>query len=121
MIMTRKSSAEKTVRVARRAARKHYSSEETISIVLERLRGKESVAELCCREGIKANLYYRWSKDSLEAGKKRLSGDIVLEAASGEVKDLRAEKSVLKETVAELFMESCVLNRSVLGDGERGI
>ena len=76
-MMTRKSSAEKTVRDIRRATRKHYSSEEKIRIVLEGLRGEESVAVLCRREGINANVYYRWSKDFLEAGKKRLSGDTV--------------------------------------------
>ena len=73
-MMTRKSSAEKTVRDIRRATRKRYSSEEKIRIVLEGLRGEESVAELCRKEGINANIYYRWSKDFLEAGKKRLSG-----------------------------------------------
>ena len=74
-MMTRKSSAEKTVRDIRRATRKRYSSEEKIRIVLEGLRGEESVAELCRKEGINTNIYYRWSKDFLEAGKKRLSGD----------------------------------------------
>lgn len=116
-MMTRKPSAEKTVRDIRRATRKHYSSEEKIRIVLEGLRGEESVAELCRREGINANVYYRWSKDFLEAGKKRLSGDTVREATSDEVKDLRAETAVLKETLAEVFMENRILKKSVLGDG----
>ena len=115
------SSAEKTVRDIRRATRKHYSSEEKIRIVLEGLRGEDSVAELCRREGINANVYYRWSKDFLEAGKKRLSGDTVREATSDEVKDLRAETAALKETLAEVFMENRVLKKSVLGDGEDGI
>lgn len=83
-MMTRKSSAEKTVRDIRCATRKHYSSEEKIRIVLEGLRGEESVDELCRREGINANVYYRWSKDFLEAGKKRLSGDTVREATTDE-------------------------------------
>jgi len=120
-MMTRKSSAEKTVRDIRRATRKHYSSEEKISFVLEGLRSEESVAELCRREGINANVYHRWSKDFLKAGKKRLSGDTVREATTDEVKDLRAEKAALKETLAELFMEKRVLKKSVLGDGEDGI
>ncbi len=120
-MMARKSSAEKTARDIRRATRKHYSSEEKIRIVLEGLRGEESVAELCRREGINANVYYRWSKDFLEAGKKRLSGDTVREATTDEVKDLRAEKAALKETLAELFMENRVLKKTVLGDGEDGI
>ena len=99
----------------------HYLSEEKVPIVLEGLRGEESVAELCRREGINANVYYRWSKVFLKAGKKRLSGDTVREATTDEVKDLRAEKAALKETLAELFMENRVLKKSVLGDGEDGI
>ena len=120
-MMTRKPSAEKTVRDIRRATRKHYSSEEKIRIVLEGLRGEDSVAELCRREGINANVYYRWSKDFLEAGKKRLSGDTVREATSDEVKNLHTEASALKETLAEVFMENRLLKKSVLGDGEDGI
>jgi transposase len=121
MMMTRKSSAEKTVRDIRRATRKRYSSEEKIRIVLEGLRGEESVAELCRKEGINANIYYRWSKDFLEAGKKRLSGDTVREATSDEVNDLRRQSAELKETLAEVVMENCVLKKSVLGNGEDGI
>ena len=74
-MMTDKRSAEKTVRDIRRATRRHYSAEDKIRIVLEGLRGEDSIAELCCREGINSNVYYRWSKEFLEAGKKRLSGD----------------------------------------------
>ena len=113
-----KDSAEKTVRDIRRATRKHYSAEEKIRIVLEGLRGEDSIAELCRREGINANLYYRWSKEFLEAGKKRLAGDATREATSDEVKNLRAEASALKETLAELLMENRLLKKSVLGDGE---
>ena len=76
-MMTKKRSAEKTVRDIRRATRRHYSAEEKIRIVLEGLRGEDSIAELCRREGINSNIYYRWSKEFLEAGKKRLSGDTV--------------------------------------------
>jgi transposase-like protein len=79
-MMTKKRSAEKTVRDIRRATRCHYSAEEKIRIVLEGLRGEDSIAELCRREGINSNVYYRWSKEFLEAGKKRLSGDTVREA-----------------------------------------
>jgi transposase len=121
MMMPRKPSAEKTVRDIRRATRKRYSSEEKIRIVLDGLRGEDSVAELCRREGINANVYYRWSKDFLEAGKKRLSGDAVREATSDEVKDLRSEAAALKETLAEVVMENRFLKKSVLGDGEDGI
>jgi len=118
---TRKDSAEKTVRDIRRATRKHYSAEEKIRIVLEGLRGEESISELCRKEGISQNLYYRWSKEFLEAGKKRLSGDTVREATSSEVKDLRQEAVSLKEVVAELLMENRLLKKSVLGDGEDDI
>lgn len=116
-----KSSAEKTVRDIRRATRRSYSAEEKIRIVLEGLRGEASIAELCRREGINTNVYYRWSKEFLEAGKKRLAGDTVREATSDEVKDLRAETTALKETLAELLMENRVLKKSVIGDGEDGI
>ena len=116
-----KSSAEKTVRDIRRATRRHYSAEEKIRIVLEGLRGEDSIAELCRREGINTNVYYRWSKDFLEAGKKRLAGDTAREATSDEVKTLRAEASTLKEMLAELLMENRLLKKSVTGDGEDGI
>jgi len=88
---------EQTVRDIRRATRRKFSAEEKIRIVLEGLRGEDSIAELCRREGINQNLYYRWSKDFLEAGKKRLSGDTTREANTEEVKDLRSETRQLKE------------------------
>ena len=97
----KKPSAEAAVRDTRRKTRRKFSAEEKIRIVLEGLRGEQSVSELCRREGIAATLYYRWSKDFLEAGKKRLAGDVVREATSTEVKDLRAENSQLEEVVAE--------------------
>ena len=114
-------SAEKTVRDIRRATRRKFSSEEKIRIVLGGLRGEDSIAELCRREGINSNLYYRWSKEFLEAGKKRLAGDTVREATSDEVKNLRTETLALKEAVAELLMENRLLKKSVIGDGEAGI
>ena len=82
------------------------------------LRGEDSIAELCRREGINQNLYYRWSKDFLEAGKKRLAGDTAREATSDEVKGLRAETQQLKELLAELMIDNRLLKKSVLGDGE---
>jgi transposase len=118
--MMTKRSAEKTVRDIRRATRRHYSAEEKIRIVLEGLRGEDNIAELCRREGINSNVYYRWSKEFLEAGKKRLSGDTVREATSDEVKQLRTEATALKETLAELLMENRVLKKSVIGDGAAG-
>ena len=114
----RKQSAEAAVSDIRRATRRKFSSEEKIRIVLEGLRGEQSVSELCRREGIVSTLYYRWSKDFLEAGKKRLAGDTVREATSSEVKELRAESRELKEVVAELTLENRVLKKSVLASGE---
>ena len=113
-----KSTAEKAVRDIRRATRRHYSAEEKIRIVLEGLRGEDSIAELCRREGLNANVYYRWSKEFLEAGKKRLSGDTQREATTGEVKDLRGETAALKEALAEMMMKNRLLKKSVIGDGE---
>ena len=100
-------SAEKTVKDIRRATR----------IVLEGLRGEHSIAELCRIEGINQNLYYRWSKDFLEAGKKRLSGDTEREANTSEVKGLRSEASQLKEALAEQVLENRLLKKSMIGDG----
>ena len=113
-----KDSTEKAVRDIRRATRRHYSAEEKIRIVLEGLRGEDSIAELCRKEGINQNLYYRWSKELLEAGKKRLAGDTARETTKNEVKDLRQEALGLKEAVAELLMENRLLKKSVLADGE---
>jgi transposase len=117
-MMTKKRSAEKTVRDIRRATRRKYSAEEKIRIVIEGLRGEDSIAELCRREGINANVYYRWSKEFMEAGKKRLAGDVVREATTDEVKELRAESAALKEALAEQLMENRLLKKSVIADGE---
>jgi transposase len=111
--------AEQRVRDIRRATRRQYSAEEKIRIVIAGLRGEDSIAELCRKEGINQNLYYRWSKDFfLEAGKKRLAGDTAREATSDEVKEIQAEARQLKELVAELMIENRLLKKSVLGDGE---
>jgi transposase len=114
----KKQSSEATVREIRRRARRRFSAEEKIRIVLEGLRGEDSVAELCRREGIASNLYYRWSKEFLEAGKKRLAGDTVREATSDEVKVLRSENRELKEVVAEMTLKNRVLKKSLTGLGE---
>ena len=111
-------SAEKTVRNIRRATRRQFSAEEKIRIVLEGLRGEDSIAELCRKEGIAQNLYYRWSKEFLEAGKKRLAGDTAREATSDEVKTLRSEARQLKEALAEATLENRLLKKSVIADGE---
>ncbi len=110
--------AEKTVRDIRRATRRQYSAEEKVRIVIAGLRGEDSIAELCRKEGINQNLYYRWSKDFLEAGKKRLAGDTAREATSDEVKAIQAQARQLKELLAELLLENRLLKKSVLADGE---
>ncbi len=110
--------ADKTVRDIRRATRCKFSAEEKIRIVLEGLRGEETIAELCRKEGIAQNLYYRWSKEFLEAGKKRLAGDTAREATSDEVKDLRTEARQLKEALAEATLENRLLKKSVIADGD---
>ena len=114
----KKQSSEAAVREIRRRARRRFSAEEKIRIVLEGLRGEESIAALCRREGIAANLYYRWSKEFLEAGKKRLNGDTVREATSNEVKVLRSENRELKEVVAEMTLRNRALKKSLTGHGE---
>ena len=115
---TPKPSAEQVVKDIRRRTRKHHSAEEKIRIVLEGLRGEESIAELCRREGIATSLYYSWSKEFLEAGKRRLAGDTARQASSPEVKELRAESAALKEAVADLTLENRLLKKSMIGDGE---
>jgi transposase len=109
--------AERVVKEIRRRTRKQHSAEEKIRIVLEGLRGEESIAELCRREGIATSLYYKWSKEFLEAGKKRLAGDTARQASAPEVKELRAEASALKEALAEVTLENRLLKKSMLGDG----
>ena len=113
----RGTASEKLVKDIRRATRKRHSAEEKIRIVLDGLRGEESIAELCRREGIAQSLYYSWSKEFLEAGKKRLAGDTAREASSGEVKELRREARALKEVVAEQALEIRLLKKSVTGTG----
>jgi len=112
-----KLSAEKAVKDIRRKTRRQFSAEEKIRVVLEGLRGEASIAELCRREGIAQSLYYSWSKEFLEAGKRRLSGDTARQATTPEVKDLRAETSALKEAVADLTLENRLLKKSTFGDG----
>ena len=111
--MREKVSAEDRVREIRRKTRKKYSAEEKVRIVLEGLRGEESIAALCRKEGIPSNLYYRWSKDFLEAGKKRLAGDMKREATSSEVIELRQESDQLKQAVAELWLKVRFLKKTL--------
>jgi transposase len=115
MAKEEKVSAEQVVREIRRETRRKYSAEEKIRIVLEGLRGEDSVAELCRREGINPNMYYKWSKEFLEAGKARLTGDTKRQATSSEVSELRQENEQLKQVVAELLLKNRVLKKSALG------
>ena len=114
---TQKASAVAVIKDIRRATRKQYGAEEKIRIVLEGLRGEESIASLCRREGIAESLYYNWSKEFLEAGKKRLAGDTARAATSDDVKQLRRETRDLKEVVAEQALELRLLKKSMIADG----
>ena len=113
-----KDAADKLVKNIRHRTSRKYSAEEKNRIVLAGLRGEESIAALCRREGIAESLYYKWSKEFLEAGKRRLSGDTERQATSPEVKDLRSEALALKECVADLTLENRLLKKSMTGVGE---
>ena len=113
-----KPSAEATLKDIRRATRRQFVAEEKIRIVLEGLRGEDSIAELCRREGISSSMYYGWSKEFLEAGKKRLAGDTARAATADEVKELRREAGALKEVVADLVLENRLLKKSMSGAGD---
>ena len=108
-------SPESVVRDIKRKTRRKFSSEEKIRIILEGLKGEESIATICRREGIASTLYYKWSKAFLEAGKRRLQGDTVREASSNEVTELRKENEQLKQLVAEVSLKNRVLKKSLSG------
>jgi len=112
-----KTPAEQVVKDIRRQTRRHFSAEDKIRIVLEGLRGEDSIAELCRKEGIAQSLYYTWSKEFMEAGKRRLAGDTARAATNGEVQDLRRESRALKEAVADLTLENRLLKKSMIADG----
>ena len=111
--MGKKESAEETIKTIRRHTRRQYSAEEKIRIVIAGMRGEETVAELCRREGISQSLYYSWSKEFMEAGKSRLAGDTKRQANSQDVEDLRSENEQLKQVVAELLLKNRVLKKSL--------
>ena len=115
-IMPKKRSASSLISDLKRKTRKSYGSEEKIRIIIEGIRGESSIAELCRKEGISQGIYYKWSKDFMEAGKKRLSGDTMREANTTEVRHLKDENSDLKELVAELSLEVRVLKKNLSGD-----
>src|SRR6476646_8970765 len=113
-----KEPATQVVKNIRRATRRHFSAEDKIRIVLEGLRGEDSIAELCRKEGIAQSLYYTWSKEFMEAGKRRLAGDTARAATTGEVQDLRREARALKEVVAEQALDLRLLKKSMIADGD---
>jgi len=115
--MTKKKSASSLISDLKRKTRKSYSSEEKIRIIIEGMRGETTIAELCRKEGISQGNYYKWSKDFMEAGKKRLNGDTMREANSSEVQELKSENIDLKELVAELSLEVRKLKKNF--DGEQ--
>lgn len=108
-------SPESVVREIARRTRKKYGTEEKLRIILEGLKGETSIAELCRREGLNPNVYYKWSKEFLEAGKKRLQGDLVREATSSEVEDLKKENDQLKALVAEQALKIRIYKKSLSG------
>lgn len=112
---TKTTSGERATKDIKRKTRKQYSAEEKIRIVLDGLRGEDSIAELCRKEGASQGVYYNWSKDFMEAGKKRLVGDITRQTNTTEVKGLRSEARELKECVAELTLENRLLTSAPLG------
>ena len=114
---TRQTAADKTIKDIRRATRKQYSAEEKIRIVLDGLCGEKTIAALYRCEGIAQSIYYKWSKEFMEAGKRRLAGDTARAASTGEVKALRREARDLKEVVAEQTLELRLLKKSMIAGG----
>jgi len=115
---TSKKPAEQVIKDIRRLTRRHFSAEDKIRIVLDGLRGEDSIAELCRKESIAQSLYYTWSKEFMEAGKRRLAGDTARAATSDDVRGLRQEASALKEVVADLMLENRLLKKSMIADGD---
>ena len=114
---TAKRPTEQVIKDIRRATRRHFSAEDKIRIVLDGLRGEDSIAELCRKEGNAQSLYYTWSKEFMEAGKRRLAGDTDRAASTDDVKGLRQEAAALKEVVADLMLENRLLKKSMIADG----
>ena len=112
-----KKPAEQVLKDFRRATRRHFSAEDKIRIVLDGLHGEDSIAELCCKEGVAQRFYCTWSKEFREAGKRRLAGDTARAAGSDDVKGLRQEAAALKEVVADLMLENRLLKKSMIADG----
>jgi len=112
-ISTKQDKVRKAIREVRAATRRKFSAEEKIRIVLEGLRGDETISELCRREGIAPTVYYKWSKSFLEAGKLRLSGETKRNATSEEVRALRRENEDLKRLLAEQMLKVELFKKSL--------
>ena len=110
-----KQNPESVVREIKRNTRRKSNSEEKIRIILEGLRGDDSVANICRKEGIAPSIYYKWSKTFLKAGKRQLNGDTIREASSSEVSDIRIENEQLKQLVAELSLKNRIFKKSLNG------
>jgi len=102
------------IRKAKAVSRRQFSAEEKIRIVMEGIRGDISVSELCRRERLHTTVFYKWLKDFMEAGKRRLKGDLQREADRGEVHSLREENTRLKQLVAEYALDVMALKKSLL-------
>ena len=109
----KKQTAENYIKNIRRKTRRIFSSEQKIQIIMEALRAESSIAELCRKHSIQESTFYKWNKEFLEAGKKRLSGDLTREATSDEVADLRKENLKLKETLADLVLRYDIVKKSL--------
>ena len=114
--MAKKKSASSLISELKRKTRRIYSSEEKIRIIIDGIRGETTIAELCRKEGISQGIYYKWSKDFMDAGKRRLTGDTMREANTSEVKELKDENRSLKELVAELLLDNRDLKKNLNGE-----
>ena len=114
--MATKKSASSLISELKRKTRRTYGSEEKIRIIIDGMRGEMTIAELCRREGISQGVYYKWSKDFMDAGKRRLTGDTMREANTTEVKGLKDENRSLKELVAELSLKNRDLKKNLSGE-----
>lgn len=110
-----KNAAQNLIKDIKRKTNRIYSSEEKIRIVIEGLRGEESIASICRKYGISDTLYYKWSKDFMEAGKKRLSGDTERNANAEEVEQLKRQNNDLKKAIADLYLHNELLKKSLTG------
>jgi len=112
-VSAKEEQARKTIRQIKRATRRKFSAEEKIRIILEGLRGEETISELCRREGIAPSVYYKWSKSFLEAGRQRLVGETKRDVTTDEVRRLKSENAELKRLVAEQMLKIELFKKSL--------